>query len=457
MFCHALDFEISQGTQAIFIAMGPLPHTFFRVIGPDGAYKGYLMTGFKYPPIYYTSASKNTLNAKRHEPLSGTYTLQMISFDPQLNPESVSFKVYENEAAVEQLEAYEASVLSALDLWDLPSEDICVNEEGRFYRGDLHAHTFLSDGVLTVDGARRAVLEKALDFMAITDHNLVPMGFGPIGASHIPAFELTLPTGHMNVHGLVDPDIYKGLLTAGAWSLNDALRTFLPKCHVAINHPFFPPWDFQLDLSLVDALEIICDPEYPGSDLATEKAISFLDFAWSRGIVIFAVGGSDSHGEAYGDPVTHVFAAAPRVSLLIEGLKKGHVMVTRGMALEATYVMKDGPVLPGSAVKRLSDLQAVRVVILPEADANYELRVVCNGKVIQSHVIMALSGQESRFQFEALDLPSQEGFKWLRFEIKNAQGEWVGFVNPIYEGTPNKSPGTWGCLMEAYREQNYQK
>jgi histidinol phosphatase-like PHP family hydrolase len=47
---------------------------------------------------------------------------------------------------------------------------------GRFWRGNLHAHSSRSDGRLDVEVLCRIYLEANYDFLAITDHFLEPYG-----------------------------------------------------------------------------------------------------------------------------------------------------------------------------------------------------------------------------------------------------------------------------------------
>ncbi|MBE0497055.1 MAG: CehA/McbA family metallohydrolase [Campylobacterales bacterium] len=447
---QTFQFNVSEGTQSLFIAVGPIPPALFRVVGPDDHYKGYIMSGFSFPAIYYSAETRATLNAKKEKPLSGTYTLQLFSFDDTISDGLDCFEVCFNAEADLSLANYEPSVLSTESFWEEKEASGEVQELPRYYKGDLHAHTFLSDGVLTPFQVNQVIEDKALDFVAITDHNLVPMGFGPLKRLYVPSFELTLPKGHLNIHGLLEPDIYKPLFSG---SLNEAIKFYASYSHVAINHPFFSPWDFdinELDLAFVHAIELICDPTYPGSNSATEKAVSFFDYLWSRGIRLYAVGGSDSHSDTYADPMTYVFSKSHNQLALLEGLKNGHVMISRKMELLVSYKASYGEILPGSRIDDINDLEAIGVMFRSEALMDLELRVLYNGHLIQSKKIAVKAGECVEYSFNNLELKSAENFHWVRFEIKNTQGEWMAFVNPIYQGTPNQSPGTWGQLMEEY-------
>ena len=44
--------------------------------------------------------------------------------------------------------------------------------ESRWFRGDLHAHTVLSDGHNTLEAATEIIERQQLDFMFLTEHNI---------------------------------------------------------------------------------------------------------------------------------------------------------------------------------------------------------------------------------------------------------------------------------------------
>lgn len=459
-----IKINIPQGTQAIFIAASPSAYTYFRIVDPKGDYKGYMMTGFRFPSIYFASESKSTLNAKKHLPMPGDYTLQMISLHEQQALPQGQVECFFDDEAEKKLMHYDSSVIGDKDLWPLevftPSEDL-TNVKPRYYRGDLHAHTFLSDGILCGKGVAQQVNQAELDFIALTDHNVVPMTFHALDQLYIPSFELTLPSGHLNIHGLENPDIYKGILDMKEWSINHVLKSFLPSAHVVINHPFFSPWEFKmndLDCSLVHGMEIICDPEYEGSHQATEKAISFLDFAWSKGSGIYAVGGSDSHADAYGDPVTQVYAVEKTTQGILKGLKNGHVIISRQVVLEMDYYAGDREILPGSTVENINDLTSIEFSVLAEKSMAIEANVIYNGKCLDTVVTHLKAGHSFSHHFSFSEF-KEEDFPWIRLEVKNEKGEWIGFVNPVYQKKSDVPSWTWGELMEAYEkhEQSAEK
>ncbi len=73
--------------------------------------------------------------------------------------------------------------------------------------GDLHAHTFHSDGVMSVAELAAHAVERGLDFVAVTDHNTVSHHavLGPAssryGVTLLPGQEVTTDLGHAGVLG----------------------------------------------------------------------------------------------------------------------------------------------------------------------------------------------------------------------------------------------------------------
>ena len=76
------------------------------------------------------------------------------------------------------------------------------NNNTAWYRGDLHAHTLLSDGHNTLAAAAQIAEQQALDFFFITEHNICHPALPVTDKTLIlPAIEITTDQGHFNVHG----------------------------------------------------------------------------------------------------------------------------------------------------------------------------------------------------------------------------------------------------------------
>ena len=267
-----------------------------------------------------------TLNALPRSPVPGEYRISIttplaehqragVSVEASASPEPLS-SIPEHELTEQQTFDADGLATGAATVW---------NPERRYYRGDLHGHTQASDGMLDDEQAMRLLEREHLDYMAITEHNLVTFGHRAGTVMIVPAFELTLPEGHLNVYGVDRADAIDEL-----WSRFERNEATIPRLVgelgdrgylISINHIFLRPWAFEakgLPVAAVDTIEILCDPTYKDSPVANEKAVDFIDYLWSRGTRVYAVGGSDSHNpphesydgsdlpSIYGDPSTWV-------------------------------------------------------------------------------------------------------------------------------------------------------
>ena len=78
----------------------------------------------------------------------------------------------------------------------------------RLYKGDLHTHTFGSDGVLALGELAQHCQRNGLDFLAVTDHNQMVSGDTLSqypGITLIPGIEWTHYRGHANFLGVNRP------------------------------------------------------------------------------------------------------------------------------------------------------------------------------------------------------------------------------------------------------------
>ena len=81
-------------------------------------------------------------------------------------------------------------------------------KERRLFIGDIHTHTIASDGVFTASELARHAQRQGLDFLAITDHNVMSntaiLNQIP-GITLIPGVEWTHYQGHANFLGVDQP------------------------------------------------------------------------------------------------------------------------------------------------------------------------------------------------------------------------------------------------------------
>lgn len=243
--------------------------------------------------------------------------------------------------------------------WLTEEGDICGGYVGRsysslqaWYKGDFHIHTTCSDGKMPPSRINREARGQGLDFFAVTDHNFFHTGWADDTIPVIPGLELTLKEGHFNLfadHGL--SLLHRGFLQ-DMQDNGSLAEKFLRECGaiVSVNHPFMRPWevtDASLDLSLLDAMEIICDPAWSTWEEAGEKALKAFSILWDKGIQVTGIGGSDLHNppeEPYegsdipariGRPSTWVFAEELSIKALLEGLTLSSKQTVMGEILNS--------------------------------------------------------------------------------------------------------------------------
>jgi hypothetical protein len=201
--------------------------------------------------------------------------------------------------------------------------------------GDLHAHTFHSDGVMSVAELAAHAVDRGLDFVAVTDHNTVSHHafLGPASARYgvtlLPGQEVTTELGHAGVLG-----------DAGWVDFREPATAWLAAAEAAgalmsVNHPFAGPASWVHPM-----------PRRP--PLLEVWHWSWLDPVWTTPLSWWQawdpaanpVGGSDWHRPGsdapLGTPTTWVACADASTAGVLDGLRAGRVAISAG---------RDGPVL----------------------------------------------------------------------------------------------------------------
>ena len=336
--------------------------------------------------------------------------------------------------------------------------------ESRWFRGDLHAHTVLSDGHNTLEAATEIIEHQQLDFMFLTEHNICHPALPDSDRTLIlPGVEVTTDKGHFNVHGPL-----AGLAMRNADYSSEALihQGLAIAGNISINHPMMKPWHWHyadMPLASVDTMELCCDPTWSTSPASTESALEVLSAMWNCGHRIYAVGGSDSHLEPhernpkatepsiYGDPSTFVFSHGLSGEGILAGLRQGHVYLERRCGLAVS--INNGSVLPGQDV---AEAELAYHLCVSDKSNPYFAECVADGEVI------------ARYQINPEGVEFGVGMRhhnWVRIDIRRGdlasmaadeKGEFEGVINPVFNGLQavfaQPSVSTWGELMETMEE-----
>ena len=341
-----------------------------------------------------------------------------------------------------------------------------IDDQARWYRGDLHLHSGHSDGSCkSKSGAQRvpcplfltldAAAERGLDFIAITEHNTnshvreltaVQPFFDRMLL--IPGMEVTTFQGHANAFNVTRPvDFRLGSEAVPDWN---ALLASLTKqgAIVSINHPNVPSgercmgcgWSPRLpvDFDLLTAVEVV-----NGHDVETSiSGIPFWHEQLQKGVRLTAIGGSDTHDVTsdtisppagrIGVPTTVVYAEELSTPAILEGIRAGRVFIdtagSQDRVLTFSGRVGDRPVSMGDTVAAPNGtlLQwSIGVTNLPGG----KIELIRDGVIAQKLPSAEIKGSDHRLQFEER---SDGRRHWIRVNLRDRDGRLALIGNPIY-------------------------
>ncbi len=235
-----------------------------------------------------------------------------------------------------------------------------------WYKGDLHLHSFYTDGRISLEEIDEACVSKKMDFIAMTEHSTFTTKYPKCDYPIIPATEITWDDyGHYNCFGLKGPIDYS-IFIANTKTKNDALNMmfqYLSKqgAVLSINHPFPYGWllKHNYDIQSFSNIEVINAPHLFPKEIDNDKAIRFFDYLWNNNILLFAVGGSDAHKHNYfstypvGLPTTKLYCNGLSIDHMLSAIKHGNSYIEYLTEFEINMYKKDDSksiVLPGSYV-----------------------------------------------------------------------------------------------------------
>ncbi|MGB8454001.1 MAG: CehA/McbA family metallohydrolase [Anaerocolumna sp.] len=456
---ETITFEIEQPVHSIWIKADFADRLGVMIFlyNPDKQLCGLITVGYNnFVKEIYISDTVCTKNGLYHKLQAGIYTVMLVPFYDTgkvkakllLTMEQNLIKTYEEQYCQSKLPEPELSFTSI-------TEETC-----RYYKGDFHGHTIFSDGHNTLKEAADILKKQGLDFMAFTEHNCMPFGFTALPCLSIPSFELTLPIGHINIHGVRNLALlYEQLSQAQNYEdiLELALDFFSDDNNVSLNHMFMEPWHFtyeEFDVSKLNTIEVICDPTYAAAAKSNDKAALFLDFLWNRGFTIYGIGGSDSHNKInefyegsaepsiYGDPATYVYCKGLSVRNVLEGVQQGHCYTSRYITLDIN--INGGKYLPGDQIKEEGEIiYQIRIDKIKKPLKGCFIR---NGNIVKE-VLLNENQEEAVYSVSSPD----EAW-WLRFGVYDMEGHVIAYVNPIYNKRIKANKVNFKTLREEFGE-----
>ena len=205
-----------------------------------------------------------------------------------------------------------------------------------WYCGDLHCHTYHSDGTAPLSDLVAAARAQGLDFLAVTEHNTISHlpelaeYMGP-DLLLIPGEEITTFHGHANTWGIRGWQEFRCWTTEQMRAVREAVRD--AGALFSINHPKHegPEWEYASDLD-ADCVEAWQGPNW----FWNFQSLAYWDGLLRAGKRVVAVGGSDKHQGPFdgtlsnyevGTPTTWVWATELSERAILDGIRAGHVFI----------------------------------------------------------------------------------------------------------------------------------
>lgn len=312
-----------------------------------------------------------------------------------------------------------------------------------WFRGDLHTHTFHSDGHWTLRSILDYTLANNLDFIGVTEHNTLShhVELESLRSSYpeilvLAGEEITTYGGHINVWGLpvgmlIDFRVTPGNLQRLAKVLEPARELNLP---LSINHPTALcggcSWTYSDDWTGMDSVEIWNG----GWDLQEEAALKKWDDLLVKGSRITAIGSSDSHrppSEPYnpvrdpsiGSPTTFIGTRTLSQKEILRSIVARRVFITD--RADRTISMTAGKAVIGDeAVVREGEGLKFSITAR-KFPIGSKVRLVSNGLTLDEFKI---ASEEFATQPELVFSKNT----YVRMEVRDEANRMLAMSNPIF-------------------------
>lgn len=305
-----------------------------------------------------------------------------------------------------------------------------------WFRGDLHAHTFHSDGSWDVPDLVAAALKRKLDFVTLSDHNTAS-GLKQMRSLATPelltmgGIELTTFYGHAlalgeNVREWIDWRVSEARsMSQIAAEVDVAGNTFVIAHPMSDGDPICTGCDWRYGDMLPGNARLV---EIWNSGLwqhsHNEDALR-LFYGWlNEGHRLVATSGTDAHGPAPLDVEVGfnvVYADELSERAILRAIRQGHLYLSTGPTLELTAHNETG-----EAVMMGDMLHGAHVVLTVCWDGAREgdvLRVITNG---EAHTLLSAQRGQHSWPLAA------HSANWCVVELRDAKGDMRAITNPIF-------------------------
>ncbi|NMA96319.1 MAG: CehA/McbA family metallohydrolase [Clostridiales bacterium] len=232
------------------------------------------------------------------------------------------------------------------------------NENNNWYRGNLHTHTNISDGLLSPEDAIERYRQEGYDFMAITDHNKFYKG--------IEMEDFTILSGteiHINDYKTRKAFHIVGLNMDNEPTVpkepnpQDLIDSILGQNGLAIlAHPSWSMLSHEdaLDLKGYMGMEIWNTVSETGSNRGSSE--SYVDTVASKGCIKALLAVDDTH--FYSDDLFggYIMLNSPSLKTedIVENIKKHNFYATQGPIIKQITVKEDRIHIETSPVEQIS-------------------------------------------------------------------------------------------------------
>lgn len=228
-------------------------------------------------------------------------------------------------------------------------------QESGWYKGDLHCHTHHSDGDSSVHDIVRYAESIGLDFLAITDHNVLSQRVvlrdikTPLVL--IPGTEVTTFRGHWNTWG--DGDWVDFRVTTEQEMQQTVDAALAQGYLISCNHPrpYGPEWEYP-NIVRFNCIEVWNGPW----ELMNDVSLAYWEMKLKAGEHYSAVGGSDNHflkrehHARLGIPTTYIYCEdGLSPASVLAGLRDGHAFITESPHGAKVY-LSSGKAMMGDTI-----------------------------------------------------------------------------------------------------------
>ncbi len=426
-----------------------LPHAFSV---PDGATR--LMIHFDYEPKVSGSQSQdNALSltlfdpewsrGARHNNRDRDLTITAYSATPGYTPGALQPGIW--TVWIDTHRVLPPDTIHYFFEIDITSEPVEITEGWQkgttarhgagWYRGDLHGHTFHSDGRWDVPDLVQYARDYQLDFVTLSDHNTVS-GLAQLDSYRsddlltIGGMELTTYAGHalaLGVRQWIEWRIGVGAATMPELVVRarQAGATFIIAHPMSVGDPFCTGCDWAYDDMLPGNARIVevWNSDW-GGDRQNELSLQ-LWYRWlNQGYRMVATRGSDIHHALNYTNAGFdiVYASELSENAILEAIRAGHLYLSSGPCLQFTARGSNGDFgMMGDLVSgRTLEVQ----LVWSSVSAGDHLRLIVDGKRVEEF--------EAEAQGEHRWTLTSDQAHWCVIEIRAADGELHAVTNPIF-------------------------